>query len=205
MTKMFLIATVVLCTVVLSVYLMQGGKAMNKKVLFILMPEGYQDLEFNTPYKLITDKGNGVDVAGLRLGTAHGKLGGSFEPNLILTDMTDTDFAKYDAIVIPGGPGSVEHLWENQKVRETIKYFYNNKKIVASICYAAVAVAKTGILKGKKATAFPSDEAKKIFKQEGVEYVDQDCVVDISEHMITAQGPAVAKKFGFEIIKMLEG
>lgn len=204
MTKAFLIAILAVGIAGISFYLTHGGKNMNKKILFILMPEGYQDLEFNIPYKLLTEKNNTVDVAGLRAGTAHGKLGGSFEPNLLLSNMGEQDFAKYDALVIPGGPGSVEHLWENQNVKATVKYFKSNNKIVAAICYAVIVVAKTGILKGLQATVFPTDEAKNIFKQEGIDFVDQRCVVNANKRIITAQGPTFAKQFGNEIIKMLE-
>ncbi|MFH1254198.1 MAG: DJ-1/PfpI family protein, partial [bacterium] len=99
------------CAVVLvvgaSIHFMHGEKNMNKKVLFILMPEKYQDLEFNTPYQMLKTKGCVVDVAGLKPGEAKGGLGGSFTPNLLLSNLSETDFDKYDAVIIPGGPGSV--------------------------------------------------------------------------------------------------
>jgi protease I len=204
MTKMFVIVGFIVAVIGFSVYMMQGGKVMNKKILFVLMPKGYQDIEFNTPYKMLADKGCTIDVAGLAAGAAQGALGGTFTPNKHLSSMSDADFAAYDALVIPGGPGSVEHLWSNATVNQTIKTFYNNKKVIASICHATATVAKTGILKGKKATGFPSTELKDVFKQEGVEFVDQGCFVDKSDHMITAQSPKFAKEFGQEIIKMLE-
>lgn len=203
MRILLLLGAGVVCIVAVSIYWMRGDDAMNKKILFVLMPENYQDIEFNESYKILKDKGCSIDVAGLRSGVATGCLGGSFTPNLVLTDMSDADFAKYDALVIPGGPGSVEHLWSNSKVMETIKYFYNNKKVVAAICHAAGAVAKSGILAGKKATVFPSEEAKNVFKQENVEFVDQGVFVDKDDKMITSQGPKFAKDFGNAIVNML--
>ena len=204
MTKMFVVVGFIVAIVGFSVYMMQGVKAMNKKILFVLMPKGYQDIEFNTPYKMLVDKGCTVDVAGLADGTAQGALGGSFTPSKLLSAMTDADIATYDAVVIPGGPGSIDYLWSNAKLNQTIKTFYKNKKIVASICHATAAVAKAGILKDKKATGFPSTELKEVFKQEGVEFVDQGCFVDKPDNMITAQSPKFAKEFGQAIIKMLE-
>jgi protease I len=203
MNKYLLFGALLGVLVIVSIYYLTGDKVMDKKVLFVLMPEGYQDFEFNEPYNILKDKGFAIDVAGLRSGIATGKLGGSFAPNLVLTDMSDEDFAKYDALVIPGGPGSVQYLWDNDKLKSTIKYFYENKKLVASICYAVIAVVKTGILKGKKATVFPSDEAKDIFKQEGVEFVEQGCVFDSHEKMLTGQGPTFAKEFGNKIVELL--
>lgn len=204
MTKAFIVVGFIVAVVGFSVYMMQGVKAMKNKILFVLMPKGYQDLEFNTPYKMLIDKGCTIDVAGLTEGTAQGALGGSFTPNKLLTTMTDDEFMKYDALVIPGGPGSIDYLWSNAKLKQIITIFYNNKKIIASICHATAAVSKSGVLKGKKATGFPSTELKEVFQQEGTKFIDLGCFADESDKMITAQSPKFAKEFGQAIIKMLE-
>ena len=176
---------------------------MNKKILFILMPEGYQDLEFNTPYKMLKTKGFMVDVAGLRPGIAQGKLGGSFTPNLLLSNLSEKDFDSYDAVVVPGGPGSVEYLWNNKKLQNVVQYFNSKGKVVAAICYAVILPVQAGILKGKKATVFPTDEAKAILKERDVEFVEDGCVVLNVEKIVTAQGPKFANDFANEIVKML--
>lgn len=77
---------------------------MTKKILFILMPDGFQDLEFNVPYTMLKQKGYHVDVAGLQPGEATGK-NIKHTPNLQLADLTSKNFDTYDALVIPGGPG----------------------------------------------------------------------------------------------------
>jgi protease I len=210
MPKMSLFAgfgVVSLCVVVLLIaysnHLSSGGKSMNKKVLFILMPEGYQDLEFNVPYQTLQSKGCVVDVAGLQQGVAKGKLGGSFTPNLLLANLSTSDFDKYDAVVIPGGPGSVQYLWGNKKVQNVVEYFNSKGKVVATICYAVIVPVQAGILKGKKATVFPTDEAKAILKDCGVEFVDNGYVTLTADKIITAQGPKFANEFANEIVKML--
>ncbi len=199
---------VVLCAaalvVIFSNYLMRGEKNMNKKVLFILMPENYQDFEFNVPYQILHAKGVTIDVAGLKAGVAKGKLGGSFTPNLLLSDLNKSDFDKYDAVIIPGGPGSVEYLWDNKKLQDVVQYFNSKGKIVAAICYAVILPVQSGILKGKKATVFPTDEAKAILKNCEVDFVDKGCVVLPGDKIITAQGPKFANDFANEIVKMLK-
>ena len=206
MSKVFWIAG--FCAVVLvvgaSIHLMQGEKNMNKKVLFILMPENYQDLEFNTPYQMLKTKGCLVDVAGLKPGAAKGALGGSFTPNLLLSNLSEADFDKYDAVIIPGGPGSVEYLWDNKKLQDVVKYFNSKGKIVAAICYAVILPVQSGILKGKQATVFPTDEAKAILKNCEVDFVDKGCVVLTDDKIITAQGPKFANEFANEIVKILK-
>jgi len=176
---------------------------MNKKVLFILMPDGYQDFEFNVPHQTLKTKGFGVDVAGLQQGVAKGKLGSSFTPNLLLSNLSDSDFDKYDAVIVPGGPGSVEYLWGNKKVQDVVKYFNSKGKVVATICYAVIVAVQAGLLTGKQATVFPTDEAKAILKDCGVEFVDTGCVVLKNDKIITAQGPKFANEFANEIVKIL--
>lgn len=205
MSKALFIA--IFCAVIVavgfSIHLIRGEKSMNKSVLFILMPENYQDLEFNVPHQILTKKGCKVDVAGLKPGVAKGKLGGSFTPNLLLSNLSESDFDKYDAVVVPGGPGSVEYLWDNKNVQNVVKYFNSKGKVVAAICYAVIVPVQAGLLKGKKATVFPTDEAKAVLKNFGVEFVDTGCVTLKDDKIITAQGPKFANEFANEIVKIL--
>jgi len=179
------------------------GQTM-KKVLFILMPEDFQDLEFGEPYKLLTEAGFSVDVAGFKLGVAHGSFGTIFDVKLLLSDLHEVDFGKYDALVIPGGSGSTKYLWNNIEVQKVIKFFHKNNKIVAAICYGAVAPAQAGILTGKNGTAYPDEHAKAILAEHGVIFEDKGVVVLEKEKIITAQGPKFARLFGNAILKMLK-
>lgn len=172
-------------------------------VLFILMPKDYQETEFNTPYHDLIEEGHHVDVAGLEQGDAVGHKGAHFTPNKQLDQMTNDDFNAYDALVIPGGPGSTRYLWDNALIIKTIKFFHSHKKLVATICYACIPTAQAGILTGNHATVYPTTEAKTIFKQLNVEFIDAGCVVLDDEKIITAQGPNFASQFSSEIIKLL--
>ena len=58
------------------------------------------------------------------------------------------------------------------------------------------------MLKNKKATVFPAEVALSIFKQNKVDYVNKEVVV--TSRIITANGPAAAKKFGNAIVKLLK-
>jgi protease I len=178
---------------------------MIKKVLFVLMPEGFQDYEFETPYKVLNEHGYVVDVVGLQPGQATGEYGFKFTPNLVFSEMKEKDFDVYDAIVIPGGPGSTTHLWNNKELQSRVWAFHNNKKIVATICHACGVPAQAGILTGKKATIFPSPEAKAVFANNNVKFVDQGCVTLTEEKIITAQSPKFVNEFAAAIISLLKG
>lgn len=165
------------------------------KILFILMPEHKKE-EFQVPHKMLIDAGHAVDIAGLDASQP--------EPNLMLANLTTNDFEQYDALVIPGGPGSKKYLWGNDQVHDAIKYFHEQHKIIAAICYAVIAVVQTGILRNKHATVYVTDEAKAILEEYGVRFSKDGCVALAPEKIITAQGPPNAQEFGQAIIDMLK-
>ncbi len=175
----------------------------NKKILFILMPRDFQPLEFATPYAMLKKAGHSVDIAGFNVGIAVASNGTEQKIDRVLGALTNEDFDTYDALVIPGGPGSTEFLWGNKKVQNVVRYFYEKKKIVATICYACIVPAEADLLVGKTATVFPTEESKQLFTQHGVTFSAKTCVIDVNEKMITAQGPAYAAEFGQAIIDLL--
>ncbi len=176
---------------------------MQRKVLFVLMPDGYRDEEFSVPYEMVTKAGHITDVAGLKPGIAQGSRGHTFTPTLIVDKLTNKDLAKYDAIIIPGGPGSPTHLWDNPRIQEMVQYFHKHNKLVATICSACVVPAQAGILDDLTATVYPTDQTKRIFEDAGVTYSDEGCVVLKDENIVTAQGPKYAEAFGQAILESL--
>jgi len=175
-----------------------------KKVLFVLMPNGFQETEFNVPFVALQHEGFVIDIAGLDHGNAIGHQGMVITPTKILKSMKQEDFDIYDAIIIPGGPGSVEYLWNNSILQNVISHFYNNKKIVAAICNACIVPVQANILKGATATVYPSNKAKSIFAEHGVEYSTQGCISDAKKRIITAQSPRYAQAFTEALIAMLK-
>ena len=172
-------------------------------VLFLLMPN-YRDEEFTIPYKITTDAGHTVDVAGTEPGAMVGAGGHEHKPNLLFSEMKPEDFEKYDALVIPGGPGSTEHLWDNEDLQTIIKKINAAGKIVAAICYAVIPVVQSGILLNKHATVYPTSEARKILEEYGVRFSKDGCVTLSDIKVITAQGPKYATDFGNAILKLLK-
>ena len=108
------------------------------------------------------------------------------------------DILEYDAIVIPGGmPGSTL-LRDNSKIIEFFKTMYSAKKLVAAICAAPIVLSAAGILKDKEATSYPGFDKELTCKS----YNSKKAVV-VDKNVITAQGPAVAILFGYEIVNYL--
>ena len=104
----------------------------------------------------------------------------------------------YDAIVIPGGmPGSTL-LRDNKKIIEFYQTMYNSGKLVAAICAAPIVLSAAGITDDKEVTSYPGFDKEINYKN----YNSKKAVV-IDKNVITAQGPAVAILFGYEIVNYL--
>lgn len=70
--------------------------------------------------------------------------------------LDQVDLASFDALVIPGGfeeAGFYEDAYD-EAFLDVIRYFYAQDKWIATICVAALALGKSGILQGKKATTY---------------------------------------------------
>jgi len=127
--------------------------------------------------------------------TARGMLGAVVQTNLALNDI---DPRKYDAIVFVGGTGAKEYF-NNTKAINIAKLAYSSGKIVAAICIAPSILANAGLLKGRNATAFPSEELN--LRENGANYTGKP--VEQDGKIITASGPSAAREFGKRIAQEL--
>ncbi len=176
-----------------------GNKNMKpvdeKTVLMIVAHQNYRDEELEKPKEIIAAAGGKVVIASSALGEARGMLGGSIKPQLLLKDASPKS---YDAVVFVGGVGASQY-WNDPKALSLARQAYSDGKIVAAICIAPVTLANAGVLKGKKATVWPSEKDKLISK--GAEYTGAKVQTD--GKIITADGPSSAAEFGQEIVKAL--
>jgi len=74
----------------------------------------------------------------------------------------------YDALVIPGGRAP-EYLRMNSQVVDIARHFLTANKPVASICHGAQLLAATGLLKGRRLSAYPACQVE--VELAGAEYV----------------------------------
>ncbi len=112
---------------------------------------------------------------------------------------------EYDALAIPGGFGEFGYYEEayDEKFLKLIREFNANGKIIASVCSGAFPVAKSGVLKNRKATTYHLKDGmyQQKLKEFGVNVVNEPVVVD--ENIITSYCPETAPKVAFELLKML--
>lgn len=166
-----------------------------KRILMVLAHDQYRDEEYEEPRKVFEDEGAEVTVASSSLGEARGKMGGKTAVDILLVEAMVAD---YEAVVFVGGPGSDEYF-HNPKALSLAKETFEAGKVIAAICIAPATLANAGILKGKRATAFPSVESD--LKTQGANYTGNP--VERDGKIITGSGPEAATEFGKTVVAAL--
>ena len=106
---------------------------------------------------------------------------------------------EFDMIILPGGmPGST-NLDNDPVVDKYINLALNGGKFICAICAAPYILGKRGLLKGKRATCFPSFEKY----LEGATVVDAGVVRD--GNIITGRAMGSAHEFALAILEALKG
>lgn len=169
---------------------------MTKKVA-LFIENGSEELEFIAPLDIMRRANLEVDLI-----SANNEDFITSSHNIkILADKKIEEvnnILDYDAIVIPGGmPGSTL-LRDNKKIIEFYQTMYNSEKLVAAICAAPIVLSAAGITDDKEVTSYPGFDKEINYKN----YNSEKAVV-IDKNVITAQGPAVAILFGYEIVNYL--
>lgn len=134
--------------------------------LLILAGDFVEDYELMVPFQALQMLGYRVDAvcpdksAGEQIRTAvhdfegdqtySEKLGHNFTLNYSFDDVQPELYA---GLVIPGGRAP-EYLRLNERVLEIIRHFCNASKPVAAICHGVQLLTATGVLRGRKCTAY---------------------------------------------------
>ena len=168
------------------------------KILVAVAPEKFRDEELAEPVAALLKAGIEYDIASTRRGSCTGMLGGKTTATLSFDDI---DPKRYEGLVIVGGAGSQTHLWNDELLIPIVNIFHQHGKVIAAICLAPVVLARSGILKGKKATYFENPASFREMRIGGAVVVNKPVVTD--GRVITANGPTASKAFADEIVHAL--
>lgn len=180
---------------------MAGAKKIEgKNIVMVIASKNFRDEEYFVPYERFQKEGANVATASSVKGEVIGIEGGEARATMSLKEV---DSKYFDAVVFIGGEGAREYF-DNEDAHRLVQEFNARRKIVAAICIAPVILAKSGILKIKKATVWSSLANKsglKEFESAGCTFVDEGVVVD--GNIITADGPAKSEEFAKAIVDVL--
>jgi protease I len=166
-----------------------------RKALIVIGKNNFRDEEYLEPRKVLEAAGAIITVASSSLNTARGMLGLNVKPDILIGDAKEPD---YDGIVFVGGGGAAEYF-DSPVAHKLAQSFFAHGKLTSAICIAPATLANAGVLKGKKATSFPSSEA--ILKAKGSVLSRESVVVD--GNIVTAVGPEAARAFGEKLLEVL--
>ncbi|MBA0792014.1 hypothetical protein Gohar_016547 [Gossypium harknessii] len=106
----------------------------------------------------------------------------------------------YDLAVLPGGLGGAQAFAKSDKLVNLLKKQAESNKPYGAICASpALVLEPHGLLKGKKATAYPA-MCDKLSDQS---HIDNRVVVD--GNLITSRGPGTSMEFALGIVEKFFG
>ena len=164
------------------------------KKVCVLLAEGFEEIEALTVVDLLRRARIYVDTAAVADEyMVHGIA--------VQTEdlFSEVDFEDFDMLVLPGGLPGTTNLGDHSGVRKVIRDFAEKDKYIAAICAAPTLLGSLGLLKGKRATCYPSME-KQI---SGAVLTGAPVMSD--GNIITGQGVGAAIEFALNLIAVLMG
>ena len=165
--------------------------------VYVFLADGFEDVEALIPVDVL--RRGGVDVTTVSVMNDSQIVETAHNVQIVADAMIeDCDFSDADLLFLPGGMPGATNLYEHEGVRQAVLSQAKAGKKVAAICAApAVVLAQLGVLDGKKATCYPGFE-KLLTK---AQYTAD--LVTVDGNIITAEGPAAAFPFAYELLRQL--
>ncbi|NDV47465.1 DJ-1/PfpI family protein [Paludibacter sp. 221] len=164
---------------------------MKKALLFLV--DGFEEIEALGTVDILR-RGN-VDVSTVSI-TGKKEVMGSHKIPVTADILFEEAGFDVDMLILPGGTTALN---EHEGLKKQIKLFADARKNIAAICAAPMVLGGLGLLKGKRATAYPG------FEQylDGAVFVPEATVID--GNIITGRGPGLTFKFALTLLEILEG
>lgn len=163
--------------------------------VMLIAQQVFRDEEYSLPRAVLESHGVEVVTASEAEGPCSGKLGLVAQADMSLAQAVKRE---WDAVIFVGGAGAAR-FFDDPLAHELAAAALRGGAVLAAICIAPSTLARAGLLKGRQATAFPSQREDLI--DHGAAWVDLPVVVDGS--IITANGPDAAERFGEAIAAAL--
>jgi protease I len=170
------------------------------KVL-IVATDGFEESELFGPREILLDRGAEVTLASLDLkpiqATVHDDPGKTIRPD-ITVDQARAD--QFDALILPGGVRNPDQLRTSRTVIDLVRAFAEAGKPVAAICHGPWLLVEADLLRGRKATSWPSIRTD--LRNAGANVVDEASVID--GNIVTSRKPDDVPAFTQAVIKLIE-
>ena len=169
--------------------------------ILIMATNRFEESELFGPREILLRKGARVTLASLDreeiMATVHDEPGRTIVPDLTIAEARAEN---YDALLLPGGVGNPDRLRAEPAAVALIKAFDAAGKPVGAICHAPWLLAEADVLRGKRATSWPSIRTD--IRNAGADVVDEAAVTD--GHMVTSRNPDDVPAFTAALIAAIE-
>ncbi|XOK62203.1 type 1 glutamine amidotransferase domain-containing protein [Paenibacillus elgii] len=193
--------------------------------------------EFAEPYIEFSKQGFNITVAsplGGKTPIDNNSLSGDVPQEILdtqqylenTTKLDEIQSTDYDAILLPGGHGTMFDLPNNEKLQSLLREFYEAGKIVSAVCHGPAGLVNTKLsngkylVEGKRITSFTDSEEKAAgldsfmpflleskLRHAGSIFVakpDWSDHIEIDGNLITGQNPQSTLSVAKEIIAKLK-
>lgn len=164
-------------------------------MVYLFLADGFEIVEAMAPADFLTRAGAKVVTVGVTGKTAVSSCGIPVVSDIEVSEIKLDN--SLEMIILPGGMPGTKNLESDKTVQSAIDYCVDKGLLVGAICAAPSILGHKGLLKGRKATCFPSFESE----LEGAELTGQQAVRD--GQFITGKGAGAALDFGYELVKAL--
>lgn len=175
--------------------------AIGRAHVLIMATNRFEESELFGPREILMGKGARVTLASPTrdeiMATVHDEPGKRIKPDLTIDEVSVGD---YDALLLPGGVGNPDQLRMNATAVRLIREFAGAGKPVAAICHGPWLLVEADVLRGRRATAWPSIRTD--LRNAGASVVDEPAVTD--GNIITSRKPDDVPAFTEALIAAIE-
>ena len=169
--------------------------------VLIMATDRFEESELFGPREILLAAGAEVTLASLDrqeiMGTVHDEPGKRITPDLTIAEARADD---YHALLLPGGVSNPDQLRGRPEAIALIRAFAQAGKPVAAICHAPWLLIEADLLRGRRATSWPSIRTD--MRNAGAEVVDEAAVTD--GNIITSRKPDDVPAFTAALIAAIE-
>jgi protease I len=190
-----MVLMLMIALLLLSLPLGAYAQFQGKKVVMVVPSKGFWDIELTKAKEIFEQNGLMVTIASSTLKEATGMFGTKVKPNVVLSKVGGTP---YDAIVLLGGEGAVQY-WDDPQAHRLIKEALRKGKVLGAISIAPIILSNAKILKGKKATVWPTLSNR--LKCSGAIYTGN--AIEVDGNIVTADRPDSVEEFANAILRAI--
>ena len=168
--------------------------------VLIVATDGFEEWELFGPKQILEQRGAEVKLASPKLepiqATVHDDPGKTIRPDMTVADASADDF---DALILPGGVRNPDQLRTHSKAIALIRDFAEQGKPVAAICHGPWLLVEADLLRGRRATSWPSIRTD--LRNAGATVVDEPAVTD--GNIVTSRNPQDVEEFTQAVIDLI--